>query len=127
MWRIGVSWVICFLQACATGGASPNKGDINLNSTAPEFQSIKNPTYLYQLEATPLTSADPDSKVTTNSDTYDLSRALPDPQGLTYYNNYSQGDWLPTPHLKFWGKRSLPRRASVSTSTIARQPKLEYR
>lgn len=104
MWRIGVSWVICFLQACAAGGASPNKGDINLNNTAPEFQTTKNPTYLYQLEATPLTSADPDSKVTTNSDTYDLHRALPDQQGLSYNNNYSQGDWLPTPHLKFWGK-----------------------
>lgn len=101
---IWLGFIGCFLQACAGGGTAPNKGDISFNATVSESPVANKPTYITQLESTPVTTTDPNGKVSTNTSTYDLSRATPDPQGPGFNNQYSQGDWLPSPHLKFWGK-----------------------
>ena len=104
MWRLFGLAFVCVLQACAGGGNNTNNGDIHLNVSYPEYPQTNQPYYSTELEATPVTSADPDDKVTINTITYDLKRASPDTQGPGFNNNYLQGHWLPMPHLKFWGQ-----------------------
>jgi hypothetical protein len=70
----------------------------------PETLVTNKPVYSYEIEPTPVTSTDPNTKVSTNTETYDLNRATPDSQGVSYNNLYSLGYWTPSPHLKFWGK-----------------------
>lgn len=101
---IWLGFIGCFLQACAGGASAPDKGEIQFSSLVPETLVTNKPVYSYEIEPTPVTSTDPNTKVSTNTETYDLNRATPDVQGVSYNNLYSLGYWTPSPHLKFWGK-----------------------
>ena len=78
MW---LGFIGCFLQACASGASAPDKGEIQFSSLVPETLVTNKPVYSYKIEPTPVTLTDPNTKVSTNTETYDLNRATPDSQG----------------------------------------------